>query len=119
ETMHAAVAYFEGVAGTQFPLPPWVPTPTNRRFVRARTSFRCNIAALIRDLAQRKDARTLLGRLLMARAEERLSEQEVIDEAVTLLVAGHETSALSLVYTLGLLAKHPTEQQTVADDLRE
>jgi cytochrome P450 len=55
--------------------------------------------------------RDLLTRLLTARDEdaggERMSDKQVRDEAVTLFVAGHETTASSLAWAFYLLARHP------------
>jgi cytochrome P450 family 135 len=58
------------------------------------------------DLAERDD---VLSMLLQARDDEgrELSDQELRDELVTLLVAGHETTATSLAWTFERLARHP------------
>jgi cytochrome P450 len=58
------------------------------------------------DLEERGDALSLL---LLARDEEGvgLSDAEVRDELVTLLVAGHETTAAGLAWTLDLVHRHP------------
>jgi cytochrome P450 len=57
----------------------------------------------------------LLSLLLAARDEEGggLDDTEVRDEVVTLLLAGHETTAALLVWTLHLLAHHPDVQAAV------
>lgn len=54
----------------------------------------------------------LLGRLLTARDAEDasfkgMSDQQVRDEAITLFIAGHETTATSLAWSFYLLARHP------------
>ncbi|MCA9314181.1 MAG: cytochrome P450 [Planctomycetes bacterium] len=92
------------------PLPLWVPTPGNRRLRRARTTLR----DLMRDiLATRRESGSegddLLGRLLAARDEDgqAFGDNELIDEMITLLIAGHDTSAAALSWTLRLLAEHP------------
>jgi cytochrome P450 family 135 len=58
------------------------------------------------DLAERED---VFSALLLAEDEdgERLSDEEVRDELVTLLVAGHETTATALAFTLDLLLHTP------------
>lgn len=56
----------------------------------------------------------LLGRLLRARDEHgAMTDRQVRDEAVTLLVAGHDTTATALTWTLHLLARHPEVQARV------
>jgi cytochrome P450 len=59
------------------------------------------------DLAERDD---VFSALLLAEDEhgERLSDREVRDELVTLLVAGHETTATGLAWTFDLLLHNPT-----------
>ena len=39
-----------------------------------------------------------------------MTDQQLRDEALTLFVAGHETTALALTYALYLLAAHPEQQ---------
>jgi cytochrome P450 len=58
------------------------------------------------DLAERED---ILSMLLMARHEDGspMADQELRDELLTLLVAGHETTATSLAWTVERLARHP------------
>jgi len=59
------------------------------------------------DLEERDD---VLSLLLLARDEdgEPMSDGELRDELVTLLVAGHETTATGLAWTFDLLLHHPT-----------
>ena len=65
--------------------------------------------------AERGDVMSLL---LQARDEdgEPLSDQELRDELVTLLVAGHETTATSLAWTLERITRHPEVLAQLEDD---
>lgn len=65
------------------------------------------------DLAERED---VLSLLLQARDEQglALSDEEVRDELVTLLVAGHETTAALLAWALSELADAPAVQERLA-----
>jgi cytochrome P450 len=69
------------------------------------------------ELAERSD---VFSALLLAEDEDghRLSDQEVRDELVTLLLAGHETTATGLAWTFDLLLHHPAvlERALDADD---
>ncbi|MGH2923984.1 MAG: cytochrome P450 [Solirubrobacterales bacterium] len=58
------------------------------------------------DLAQRED---ILSLLVQARHEDgrEMSDRELRDELMTLLVAGHETTATALSWAIELLARHP------------
>jgi cytochrome P450 len=68
----------------------------------------------VEDLGERTD---ILSLLLQARDEdgEPLSDGELRDELVTLLVAGHETTAAALSWALVELARHPSAQDRLAD----
>jgi cytochrome P450 len=63
-----------------------------------------------RDLAERSD---VLSRLLQVEDEDGqgLSDEELRDQLVTLLLAGHETTATALAWTLHELAKDPAQEQ--------
>jgi len=58
------------------------------------------------DLAERED---ILSLLVLARHEDgrEMSDRELRDELMTLLVAGHETTATALAWAIELLARHP------------
>ncbi len=68
------------------------------------------------DLAERED---ILSMLLVARYEdgEPMSDAELRDELVTLLVAGHETTATALAWTLERLTRHPDKLDRLAADV--
>jgi cytochrome P450 len=63
----------------------------------------------------------MLSRLLDAKddAGRGMGEQQLLDEAITVLVAGHETTALTLCYALDQLARHPTELAALERELAE
>ncbi len=61
----------------------------------------------------------LLAALMAARDEDgsRMAERQLLDEAMTMLLAGHETTALALSYSLYLLAMNPQAQQQLQDEI--
>ncbi len=64
----------------------------------------------------------LLDMLLETRYEDTgagMSTQQLIDEIKILFIAGHETTANALTFTLHLLGNHPEVQQKVFDELKE
>jgi cytochrome P450 len=63
--------------------------------------------------------RDFLGLLLSGGGEHGppVSRQAVLDESVTMLLAGHETTASALAWSLYLLARHPKHADALADDL--
>jgi cytochrome P450 family 135 len=68
------------------------------------------------DLEQRDD---VLSLLLQARHDDGsgMSDQELRDELMTLLVAGHETSATALAWALEALARHPSALNRLRDEI--
>jgi cytochrome P450 len=70
------------------------------------------------DLEERDDIMSLL---LQARHEDGspMSDRELRDELVTLLVAGHETTATSLTWALERLARHPEILERLREDDEE
>ena len=62
----------------------------------------------------------LLDRLFAARDEETgegMDDKQIRDEVVTLMLAGHETSAMALSWTLYLLATHPDVEERLCEHL--
>jgi cytochrome P450 len=67
------------------------------------------VYGIIRSRRVDDDRGDLLSMLLAATTEEggKMSERQLRDEAITLLMAGHETTALALTYAFHLLSRHP------------
>ncbi|MCA8925447.1 MAG: cytochrome P450 [Planctomycetes bacterium] len=94
------------------PPPPWLPTPTNRRFKRALATLDGIVNTLIEAprVAAADAPPTLLEALLEARddpAAATMTSRQVRDELVSNLLAGHETTASALSWTLFELARRP------------
>jgi cytochrome P450 len=101
--------------------PRWLPTPANRRSDRA--SARLN-GVIERIIASRRaaphDHGDLLSMLMQARDADdgsRMSNQQLRDEVMTLLLAGHETTANVLTWTWYLLAHNPAVEARLASEL--
>ncbi len=93
---------------------PWVlslPTPQHRRLHIARSALYMVVEEIIRERRMHHETHCdLLEMLLVARDEETgegMTDQQVRDEVLTLLLAGHETTANALSWTFFLLAQHP------------
>jgi cytochrome P450 len=107
-------------------LPEWLPLPSRRRLAHARRELDAILLELISERRRAEPAgpaapaSDLLGRLMLAcDARGSLSEAALRDEAMTLFLAGHETTALSLTYGLRLLAQHPRERQALVAELAQ
>ena len=101
-------------------IPPWVPTPANRRYAAAATRLDAVVRGIIQQRRQdpgRDD--DLLGLLMAATDDDggHLSDRQLRDEAVTILLAGHETTANALAWTWYLLDSHPTAGDALREEL--
>ena len=119
--VHDAMAAFDGA---QFPFADrltWLPTRANRTSGKARAVLDDVVYGLVRQRRAASGARAdLLSMLLDARDEETggaMSDREVRDEAMTLLLAGHETTAVALGWTWALLAQHPGAEAALWDEV--
>jgi cytochrome P450 len=106
-----------------FWLPHWVPTPGKFRFDRAVRRLDEIIYRFIHERRASGEQRgDLLSILLHARDEDdgsRMTDRQVRDEAMTLFLAGHETTALTLSWTWYLLASNPRVAERLAAEVDE
>ncbi len=97
------------------------PIPTNRKYNQAVDELDEVVFRMIGErqsdtLAPQDD---LLATLLEARYEDggAMSTQQLRDEVLTLLLAGHETTAVSLTWTWVLLSQHPEVERKLWAEL--
>jgi cytochrome P450 len=98
------------------------PLPATRAFNTSRAGIDRFIYGTIADRRVGTDgADDLLAHLLAARDPDDphagLGDTEIRDEAVTLMLAGHETTAQALTWTWYLLAQNPTASKRLAGEL--
>lgn len=99
-----------------------LPTPIQRRYRQA--VFRLNDivnAVIAQRRTQHEDKGDLLGMFLAARDEEGngMSDKQLRDECKTMFLAGHETTALTLSWTLWLLHHHPDAKAKLQAELAQ
>ncbi len=107
--------------GRLITLPAWIPTPTNIMVERAARRLDEIILTIIADRRRSgEDRGDLLSMLLHAQDEEsgrRMTDQQLRDEAMTLFMAGHETTANTLAWIWFLLANHPESEAALHAEL--
>ena len=98
-------------------VPAWLPVASNRRYDAALA----RVDGLIYDFIDAKErggngSDDLLTMLLAVRDEDGsgMDRRQVRDEAITIFLAGHETTAITLSWTMYLLARHPEIQEKAA-----
>src|SRR5262249_21811308 len=98
-----------------------LPLPANRRLWRALGELDAVVYRIIADRRRSgRDEPDLLSMLLSARDEETgagMTDQQLRNEVMTMLLAGHETTSLALSWTYYLLSQHPAAEQAVADEV--
>ncbi len=94
------------------------PTRTGRRFRRARAGLRGMVEQLIARRRGAGDRGDFVSLLIAARDERgAFSDAQARDEALTILLAGHETTANALTWTFDLLGRHPDAARRVDEEL--
>jgi len=106
-----------------------LPTPARQRYFRAIGEIDRVVYELIALGRERPKRRTpseaaesdLLTMLLLARDDEgnAMTEQQLRDEVITLLLAGHETTALNLSWAWYLLGKNPEAERGLHAELEQ
>ncbi|MEZ4767785.1 MAG: cytochrome P450 [Caldilineales bacterium] len=99
-----------------------LPLPVNRRAQEAMDRLNDTIYRMVGERrASGEDRGDLLSMLLEATDEEgdgaRMTDEQVRDEAMTLFLAGHETTANALIWTWYLLAQNPVEERQLHREL--
>ncbi len=91
----------------------------SRRGFDEGLSYVHSIVQDIMDADRDIDASTLLGRLIAAKEDGlSLSVNDIKNEIVTFLLAGHETSATLMTWAFYLLAEHPEWQEIIAAEAK-
>ncbi|WP_231184377.1 cytochrome P450 [Haladaptatus sp. DYF46] len=123
DTIGTALSEF--MMGTEnlanFILPPGVPTPSRMRIKDAREKLDGVVYRMIRERRNDADGEGVISTLLSATDEHgnHMSDEQIRDEVVTLLLAGHETTALSLTLTMYALAQYPEVEEKLVAELDE
>ncbi len=92
-------------------VPMWIPLPHQLRFRKARQRLAAIVDRLVAERRGRTDTTDdVLSRLIESTSREsdpQVGQARLRDELITLLLAGHETTASTLSWTLHLLDRHP------------
>ncbi|MFD3659491.1 cytochrome P450 [Streptomyces sp. NPDC058659] len=106
-------------------VPMWIPLPHQMRFRRARV----RLQRVVEQLAAQRIARGAVGegddalsRLIAsirAEADPRTGQRRLRDELITLLLAGHETTASTLGWTCYLIDRHPEVREKLRQEAQE
>jgi cytochrome P450 len=122
-SVEIALTYIADRALSPIRAPWWLPTPALRRARAAAAALR----QLTNDILQACRTDPLhdapLVRALMGVTDpvtgEALSDEEICNELIVFIIAGHDTTATALAYTLWALGRHPDIQERVAAEVAD
>lgn len=101
--------------------PEWLPHPGRRKARAAVDYLRSSLATVISERRQNPIERNdLVSMLLEAKDPETgrmMSDTEIIDNLLTFITAGHETTALGLAWTFHLLPQNSDVERKVIDEI--
>jgi cytochrome P450 len=104
-----------------FVIPDVVPLPGHIRYRRGLSRIEHVVERIIKSRrATQEDCGDVLSMLMMSKNEDGngMTDRQLRDEVITMLLAGHETTALALSWTIYLLGKHSVADARVNDELR-
>jgi cytochrome P450 len=103
------------------PLPDWIPTPRNIKERRATRDLHDAVKGFIDERRKTgEDKGDLLSMLLLAVDEDdggQMTDQQALDEAITLFVAGHDTTASAATWTWYLLSQNPEVEAKLVEEI--
>jgi cytochrome P450 len=109
------------VAAAMLRLPAWMWYPGKFKRRRSARTLRAAVATILaRRRAAGLEGNDLLARLARAQDPETgepMSEKQLVDNLLTFLAAGHETTAKALTWTLYLLARAPQWQERILAEI--
>ena len=108
-----------GVVGA----PDWTPYPGRQRAMRAVEFLRSSLMSVLEERRRNpSDRQDLVSMLISASDPETgrmMTDVEIIDNLMTFITAGHETTALGLAWTFDLLARNPECEARVLAEIEE
>jgi cytochrome P450 len=124
EAMNVVMDLFNTITIPFFELLQKLPLPQLRRFDTAKAKLDAIIFRMIEERRRSgKDRGDLLSMLLLAQDEEgdggRMTDAQLRDEAMTIFLAGHETTANALTWTWYLLSQNPAAEAKLHTEIDE
>lgn len=102
-------------------LPQSVKTPSRREFLKNVERLDALLRDMIRTRREAPEGDDLLWRLIQARDEDGnpMDEQQLRDEAITMFLAGHETTSLAITYAWDLMTRNPSAMRRLVGEVDE
>ena len=122
QSLRTALEYAYFRMNNPLALPVWMPISRNFKFRQAKQILDHLVLEIIQSRRQNPtDRNDLLSMLLSAQEEETgigMSDRQLQDEVITLINAGHETTATALAWTWYLIGTHPEVMVKMQDEIQ-
>jgi cytochrome P450 len=105
-------------------LPPWIPTPFNKKFHKTKAFLRDEIESIVNDARKKYESGEKIPSLIQSLIEvdknaKDINDWGILDEALTYLVAGHETTGSALTWAFYLISKDPVVEHKLSEEIRK
>ena len=100
----------------RFLLPDWLPTSGNRAYRASIDVLEGVLEDVVSERGSNPEGGDLLSILVRAREEGLIDDTQVRDELMTMLLAGHDTTALTLTYAWWLVGTHPHVEERLREE---
>ena len=120
ESFEEFAKWFDANSARAFIVPWWLPTPGNVRLQLALRRVHKTLWRIIESRRSGAGPKDLVSRLIAAVDEEtgaRLSNEELLDESVLMMFAGHETTGVTMAWALWEIASHPEVQAKLQQEV--
>ena len=121
ENMHVASRYTADRALRPVKAPQWLPTLGRRRARAAVARMRQMTMDVLQECRANPDRDAPLVKALLAAADpdtgQTLSDDDICNDLLIFMLAGHDTTATTLTYALWQLGRHPEMQDRVAAEV--
>ncbi|MEM7125077.1 MAG: cytochrome P450 [Chloroflexota bacterium] len=102
-------------------IPDWVPVPGRKRYLGSIAAIDDVVFRVIEQRHQEKtegaDLVSILYNMVDAETGERMTGQQLRDEAVSMFIAGYETTAVSLAWAFHFLSQRPEIERKLVDEV--
>jgi len=115
DALGTVMGHFRRQTGRPVDIPEWIPISDNRQYRSARDTLDGVVEDIITDRRTGGDAGDVVSMLLQGE----MDAETIRDQVLTLLLAGHETTAQSLTFTTYLLATHPEVERRAQAELQD
>jgi cytochrome P450 len=115
--LRTALGYVTARVTSPVKAPRWLPTPARRRARAAAATLRAQAAEILQACREDPDRDGPLVRAMITATDpatgRTLTDEQICNELIVFMLAGHDTTATTLAYALWALGRHPEIQQRV------